>query len=79
MAERETSAMDPVASIEEQRRLTEKHRKCEERLGELRSRLLLSEEEKLEETNLKKQKLLLKDRMEAIARSLRAASPTGPG
>ena len=53
---------------EEFERLRQKHRRCEERLGELRGRLLLSEEEKLEEVTLKKQKLQLKDRMETIGR-----------
>ena len=58
----------PGSASEEYGRLTEKHRKCEERLSELRDRLFLTEEEKLEEVNLKKQKLHLKDRMEALMR-----------
>ena len=53
---------------EEYERLRLKHSRCEARLGELRGRLLLSEEEKLEEVTLKKQKLQLKDRMETIGR-----------
>lgn len=58
-----------VAETEDEyRRLSEKHRKCDERLHALREKLLLSEEEKLEETQLKKQKLQIKDRMEVLAR-----------
>ena len=53
---------------DEYRRLSEKHHSFEERLKELQGKLFLSENEKVEEINLKKQKLLLKDRMEAIAR-----------
>ena len=63
---------------EELERLSEKHRKCDLRLNELRSRLFLTEEEKVEEVVLKKQKLMLKDRMEAIAR-VAVARPGGPG
>ena len=55
-------------SGDEYGRLSEKHQRCEERLSELRGRLFPNDEEKLEEVNLKKQKLMLKDRMEAIAR-----------
>lgn len=57
------------SASEEYGRLTEKHRRCEERLSELKNRLFLTEEEKLEEVNLKKQKLHLKDRMEALIRT----------
>jgi len=63
---------------EELERLSEKHRKCDTRLTELRSRLFLTEEEKVEEVVLKKQKLMLKDRMEAIARFAVGRSG-GPG
>ena len=66
----------PESMSEEFERLRQKHRKCEDRLAELRGRLLLSEPEKLEEVNLKKQKLLLKDRMETIARQKQGAGLT---
>lgn len=80
MPERETVGRhESFEMAEEHRRLTEKHHRCEERLTELRGRLLLTESEKLEEVNLKKQKLLLKDRMEAIARGLRASDPAKSG
>ena len=53
---------------EEFRHLSEKHRSFEARLKELQGKLFLTEEEKIEEVNLKKLKLNLKDRMEAIVR-----------
>jgi len=60
----------------EYRRLSEKHRLFEERLEKLNARPFLSEQEKVEAVNLKKQKLALKDRMAEIARDLGEASPT---
>jgi len=74
-----TDRVEPSEAREEHRRLSEKHRKCEERLAELRARLLLSDGEKLEEINLKKQKLLLKDRMESLSRILKGAGPAASG
>jgi uncharacterized protein YdcH (DUF465 family) len=55
----------------EYRRLLESHRDHEQRLQALAGKTRLSEDEELEEKRLKKEKLLLKDRMEAIARSHR--------
>jgi uncharacterized protein YdcH (DUF465 family) len=59
----ELEAADP-----EFRRLHDEHRNHEERLQVLAGKTQLSEEEELEEKRLKKEKLLIKDRMEAIAR-----------
>jgi uncharacterized protein YdcH (DUF465 family) len=59
--------MDP-----EYRRLFEDHRDHEQRLQALAVKTRLSEDEELEEKRLKKEKLLLKDRMEAISRSHRS-------
>ena len=51
------------------RALAEKHRELEPRLDHLRSLRWLSQEEQLEEVELKKKKLALKDKMEAVLRS----------
>ena len=53
---------------EEFHSLADKHHQLEDRLRELTTRPYLSEPEQVEEVNLKKQKLLLKDRMEDILR-----------
>ena len=45
------------------RRLHEDHQACEKRLEDLQNKSFLTEEEKLEERDLKKRKLALKDRM----------------
>jgi uncharacterized protein YdcH (DUF465 family) len=45
------------------RRLREEHQGCEKRLDDLKQKSFLTEEEKLEERELKKRKLALKDRM----------------
>jgi uncharacterized protein YdcH (DUF465 family) len=50
------------------RRLHDEHRDHEERLSQLAAKSHLSEDEEFEEKRLKKEKLLIKDRMEAIAR-----------
>ena len=56
---------------EEYRRLDEQHHEYENRLIALTDKVVLSDEEQLEETTLKKKKLQVKDRMEAIARQAR--------
>ena len=48
--------------------LADQHHHLEDRLHELTSKPYLSEPEHVEEINLKKQKLQLKDRMEDILR-----------
>ena len=53
---------------EEFHTLASKHHALEDRLHELTSKAYLSEPEQIEEVNLKKQKLQLKDRMEDILR-----------
>jgi hypothetical protein len=53
---------------EEYRQLLEQHHQYESRLGELAEKAVLSEEEQVEESTLKKKKLQLKDRMQELAR-----------
>lgn len=53
---------------EEFHRLFDQHHALEDRLHELTARPYLSEPEQLEEMTIKKQKLLLKDRMESIVK-----------
>lgn len=52
----------------EYRDLATRHHDLDERLQELASRHFLTEPEQLEEAQIKKQKLRLKDRMEDIVR-----------
>jgi uncharacterized protein len=56
---------------EEYRRLDAQHHEYEDRLTTLTEKAVLSDEEQVEETTLKKKKLQVKDRMEAIARQAR--------
>ena len=55
-------------SNEEYRKLLAAHASCESRLQELQGKAVLDETERVESVNIKKQKLHLKDRMEAILR-----------
>lgn len=55
----------------EYRSLFDQHRSLENRLKELSSRLYLSDSEKVEEVDLKKKKLALKDRMQQLMKSHR--------
>jgi uncharacterized protein YdcH (DUF465 family) len=59
----------------EYRRLHDAHQDHEHRLETLAAKSSLSAEEEIEEKRLKKEKLALKDRMEAIARNYRDGSP----
>jgi uncharacterized protein YdcH (DUF465 family) len=56
---------------EEYRQLEAQHHEYESRLGELAQKAVLSDEEQVEESTLKKKKLQLKDRMQQIARRYR--------
>jgi uncharacterized protein YdcH (DUF465 family) len=62
---------DLLAGNEEYRRLSVEHHEYESRLVALTEKIVLSDEEQVEETTLKKKKLQVKDRMEAIARQSR--------
>jgi uncharacterized protein YdcH (DUF465 family) len=59
---------------EEFNELAAKHHQLEDRLHELTAKQFLSQPEQVEETNLKKRKLQLKDRMEDIIRRHRDQS-----
>ena len=56
---------------EEYHQLAAKHHELDDRLHELTAKQYLSGTEQLEEVNLKKRKLQLKDRMENILRQRR--------
>jgi len=66
---------EPVPLSEEEYARPElQHHEYESRLSELAEKAVLTDDEQFEETTLKKKKLRLKDRMEAIARQQRGAS-----
>lgn len=60
-----------LSQNEEYRRLDQQHHEFERRLMALTEKAVLSAEEQVEETTLKKRKLQVKDRMVAIARQAR--------
>jgi uncharacterized protein len=60
-----------LASHEEFRRLAEQHNQYSHRLNSLIEKRYLSEDEKVEETRLKKLKLRLKDQMHMIEQEYR--------
>jgi hypothetical protein len=66
---------DVLMANEEYRVLSQQHHEYEQRLSALTDKPVLSDDEQLEETTLKKKKLQLKDRMEAIARRVREQAP----
>lgn len=59
---------------DEYRQLAAKHHELDDRLHELTSKHYLTHDEQFEEVRLKKKKLLLKDRMEEIARTHRGTA-----
>jgi uncharacterized protein YdcH (DUF465 family) len=69
----EAVSPDPVLvrGDEEYRQLEAQHHEHERRLGELAQKAVLSDDEQVEESTLKKKKLQLKDRMQQIARRYR--------
>jgi len=70
-------AQEPVsptsADTDEYRQLEAQHHEYESRLGELAVKAVLSDEEQVEETTLKKKKLQVKDRMQEISRRHRVS------
>jgi hypothetical protein len=63
-------SLDPLHQDEEYRKLEQEHHEYERRLLAFTEKVVLSDDEQVEETRLKKKKLQLKDRMAAIARRL---------
>jgi uncharacterized protein len=61
---------------DEYRQLASQHHELDERLVELESKHYLSDDEHVEEVTLKKRKLHLKDRMEAMVRHYSGAAAT---
>ena len=59
---------------EEYVQLEVQHHEYESRLSELAEKAVLTDDEQFEETTLKKKKLQIKDRMQAIARRQQGAS-----
>ncbi|HET7746121.1 MAG TPA: YdcH family protein [Vicinamibacteria bacterium] len=60
-----------LAESEEYRRLDAQHHEYEAQLAHYADKPVLTDDEQIQETTLKKKKLHVKDRMEAIARSAR--------
>ena len=69
----ESLKLELLAANEEFRNLHEQHQALERRLEALNERELLSESDELEEKRIKREKLFLKDRMEAMLRSHKAS------
>ena len=58
-----------LSTDENFRRLVSEHQSLDERIVHLSSQSFLTEEQRYEESSLKKRKLALKDRIEALMRS----------
>ena len=73
-----------LQSDEDFRRLAQKHHQYDKQLGKLIHKAHLSEQEKVEEINLKKMKLRVKDQMESMIQKYRqraakiSSGPLGP-
>jgi hypothetical protein len=68
MPQEPVSPTRTTISDEEYRQLEQQHHEYESRLGELAEKAVLSDEEQVEESTLKKKKLQLKDRMQQLSR-----------
>jgi len=71
MSQNAGSPTERLLENEEYRRLHDQHHEYEAKLSQLTDKVVLSDEEQVEETTLKKKKLHVKDQMEAIARRVR--------
>ena len=75
MPDREAIVQRLIELNEEFRRLRTEHQAHERELAELQARPFLSTEQQWRESELKKLKLIGKDRMEALIRQNQAAAP----
>lgn len=75
MPQEPVSLSEGSVSDEEYARLEVQHHEYESRLSELAEKAVLSEDEQFEEVTLKKKKLHLKDRMQALARQRAESHP----
>lgn len=66
-----------LQSSEDFRRLAQKHHQYDEQLEKLVHKMHLSEQEKIEEVNLKKMKLHVKDQMEVMIQKYRQRAKLG--
>ena len=71
-------SQEPVSptsvTSDEYRQLADQHHQYESRLGELAEKVVLSDDEQVEEATLKKKKLQLKYRMQELARQSRGSA-----
>jgi len=65
---------DLLTENEEYRRLEQQHHEYESRLNSLSEKVVLDDDEQVEEVTLKKKKLQVKDRMHEIARQVRGGA-----
>ncbi|HVS01763.1 MAG TPA: YdcH family protein [Thermoanaerobaculia bacterium] len=75
MAQTDALKEELLATDAEFRRLHEDHQELERRLESLRGQTLLSQEDEVEIKRIKREKLRLKDAMEAILRARQAQAP----
>ena len=76
MSNRDAAKEEMMKTDDEYRRLHQQHQACERRLLELQDQELPSQEDELEEKQIKRQKLFFKDRMAALMRSHQQAGVT---
>ena len=74
MPDRDALREELLRTDAEFRRLHEEHQDCERRLELLRQKTMLSQDEELEQKQIKVHKLALKDRMEFLLRVHREAN-----
>ena len=74
MMEKRSELHDTLQRDPTYRKLVKQHRSYENRLEKLCKKHFMSETERVESINIKKKKLVLKDRMEQIARKYRSTA-----